>query len=240
MPTLLALETATDVCSVAVMQEGRLTVDLTLTRRRAHAENLAPMIEAALQMAGVAPSALDAVAVSAGPGSYTGLRIGVSTAKGLALATGARLIGVPSLEALAASAALQGAAGDAVCTLFNARRDEVYAAVYRIGDDGAVEQLAKTAAVAVEALAAWLPASTGRLWLVGEGAPVAAPVLAPAADVHVLDPTVFAPSARWVARLAQPRLDAATFDDLAAFEPFYLKAFVAKKPKGSIFEKLNV
>ena len=239
---LLAIETATDVCSVALMQDDRVTVALALARPRAHAETLVPMIREALAYGLVAPRDLDAVAVSSGPGSYTGLRIGVSTAKGLALAADAQLVAVPSLEALAASVAPFAVPGEAVCALFNARRDEVYATVFKVTEkNNALTVIAETTALAVDELPGWLPQETGRLWLVGEGTPRAASVLEDRFDgaVRMLDPSQFAPSAASVARLAQARLAEGRVEDVARFEPFYLKAFVAKKPQSSIFEKLT-
>ena len=238
--TLLALETATDVCSVALMQGDRVTVSLALTRLRAHAETLAPLIQEALRYGGIAPRDLDGVAVSSGPGSYTGLRIGVSTAKGLALAADAPLVAVPSLEALAASVAPLAAPGEAVCALFNARRHEVYAAVFLVAEKNILEARAETAALRVDDVSGWLPEIKGRLWLVGEGAPRVVSALEDhlTGDVRLLDPSVFAPSATSVARLARPSLLGGQVEDVARFEPFYLQAFVAKTPQSSIFEKL--
>ena len=134
--TLLALETATDVCSVAVLRDGAVTAQASLHRPRVHAEQLVPLVDNLLERAAVNRADLDAIAVSMGPGSYTGLRIGVSTAKGLAMALDAALIGVPTLEALAASVQPAAATGDVACALLDARRDEVYAAAYEITDDG--------------------------------------------------------------------------------------------------------
>ncbi len=239
--SLLAIETATDVCSVALMQGDHVTVELALTRPRAHAENLTPMIREALRYGEVDSRDLDAVAVSSGPGSYTGLRIGVSTAKGLALAADARLVAVPSLEALAASVAPLAAPGEAVCALFKARRHEVYAAVFRVSEkNNKLDVVAETTALELDDLPAWLPQGTGRLWLVGAGVPRAVSVLEDrfAGELRPLDPSRFAPSAASVARLARPRLAEGRVEDLARFEPFYLKEFVAKKPQSSIFEKL--
>ncbi len=238
---LLAIETATDVCSVALMQGDRVTVELALRRPRAHAETLAPMIQEALRYGEVAPRDLDAVAVSSGPGSYTGLRIGVSTAKGLALAADARLVAVPSLEALAASVAPLAAPGEAICALFNARRHEVYAVVFLVGEkNNKLERLTETTALAVDDLPTWLEVPTGtRLWLVGEGVPRALSVLEDRLALRPLDPLVFVPAAASVARLARPRLAEGRVEDIACFEPFYLKEFVAKKPQSSIFEKLS-
>ena len=240
---LLALETATDVCGVALWQGDRLTSEITLRRPRAHAERLVPMVEEALRQASLAVRDLKAVAVSMGPGSYTGLRIGVSTAKGLAAALDVPLVGVPSLEALAAQVAPWADAGDEVCAAFKARREEVYAARFRVIDGAALEEVAPTSVLGLGEISAWLgDVREGRLWLVGEGAPDVA--RAAGADVRagairLLPTDVAAPSAAWVARLAQERIRRGEREDLAAFEPFYLKAFVAQKPRRTALEKLT-
>lgn len=240
-PTILALETATDVCSVALLQGARVTVSLALARPRAHAENLVLLIGDALRYANLTAKDLDAIAVSKGPGSYTGLRIGVSTAKGLAAASETALIGVSSLEALAASVSTTAAPGDLIVTAFNARRDEVYIAAFQLTADHTLTPYAETAAQTLPDLLAWLNAPpASRLWLIGDGAAKIAPTIEtlPNAQVHLLSTEMHAPSADWIARLALLQFQTGNVEDLATFEPFYLKAFVAKKQKRSIFEKL--
>jgi tRNA threonylcarbamoyladenosine biosynthesis protein TsaB len=239
--TLLALETATDVCSVALVADDQVVAALTLRRPRAHAENLVPMIEDALRYAGLKAQALDAIAVSMGPGSYTGLCIGVSTAKGLAMAVDAELIGVPSLEALAAGALPMAGPGDIICALFNSRRDEVYAAAFQREAEAGLQALDGPEALLLDEVPGWLEHLKGETsWLVGEGVVRVQPVLQAASrTVRILGMHTVAPSALYVAQQAMPRYEQSQFEDLAAFEPFYLKAFVAKKPKASIFEKLN-
>lgn len=235
---LLALETTTDVCGAALLQEGRLVAETHLHRPRVHAAQLTPLIQHLLERTERAAADLDAVAVSMGPGSYTGLRIGVSTAKGLARAANAALIGVPSLEALAASVALYAAPGEAICACFDARRDEVYAAAYRVGD--ALEPLAETAALEVGALPDWLDAQPRRLWLVGTGGAKAAPSLRDAGHtVTLLSPAHHPPSAPSVGRRAQMRLDANAVEDIASFEPYYLKAFAGTQPQQTPLERLS-
>lgn len=241
--TLLALETATDVCSVALWHGGRPASELTLRRPRAHAEQLVPMIEDALRQSGVARRDLSSVAVSMGPGSYTGLRIGVSTAKGLAVALGVPLVGVPSLEALAAQAVPWAGAGDGIVAAFKARREEVYLAAFRVGAEGELEEAAPASVLRLDEVPRRLADVGGATcWLVGEGA----------ADVHAawtadvrggalrwLPPEAAAPSAAWVAHRALGRLERGETADVATFEPFYLKAFVALRPQRSAVEKLS-
>ncbi len=241
---LIALETATDVCGVALLREGRVEVELSLRRPRRHAAQLAPLVRDALRYGGLEPADLSAVAVSMGPGSYTGLRIGVSTAKGLCMATDAALVGVPTLEALAASVAPCAEAGHVLLPLLDARRDEVYAAAFRREARGAVEPIAETVACPVEALPEWLsgalPGAGRACWLAGSGATKAADALRGAGyDAHVLDPAMHPPSAAHVGHRALARLargDAG--EDVAAFEPFYLKDFVATPRRGTAFDRL--
>ena len=235
---LLALETATDTCSVALLRDGHVEVDLALHRPRAHAERLVPMVQEALHLGGLAPADLDAVAVSMGPGSYTGLRIGVSTAKGLCFATSAQLVGVPSLEALAHPAAAFAAEGDLIVAATNSRRHEVYAAAFRLAD-GVLQAVAEPAALETTDLAGWLPPAPGALWLVGSGAErAAAPLQADGHAPRLLPPTLLPPSAAPVARIGYARVMRGETEDVAAFEPRYLKEFVARRPERSIFERL--
>lgn len=221
--TLLALETATDTCGVALLHDDRVAAETHLHRPRVHSERLTPLVEIVLQQADVEAAALDAVAVSMGPGSYTGLRIGVSTAKGWALATDAALVGVPTLAAYAAQVRPVVREGDVICPLFDARRDEVYAAAYRATPDGLDEQ-ASTTALTVDALPDWIGAVDGRLWLVGDGGEKSQDALAAVGTgCTVVPPDVVAPSAAWVGRRGQQRLQAHGPDDVATFEPLYVK-----------------
>jgi len=221
--TLLALETATTTCGVAVLRDDTILAQAHLHRPRIHSERLTPLVEDTLAHADFAPDDLDAVAVSMGPGSYTGLRIGVSSAKGWALATDAALVGVPTLDAYAAQLRPFAAPGETVCALLDSRRDEVYAGAYRITVEGMEEQ-APTKALPVEALPGWLGDVADRLWLVGDGAPKAQGSLAAVEASQTLIPTdELPPSAAWVARRGRQRLDTEGPDDVSTFEPFYVK-----------------
>jgi tRNA threonylcarbamoyladenosine biosynthesis protein TsaB len=221
--TLLALETATTACGVAVLQDETILAQAHLYRPRVHAERLTPLVEEVLDHASVESDDLDAVAVSMGPGSYTGLRIGGSTAKGWALAADAALVGVSTLAACAAQLRPVAAPGDGVCALLDARRDEVYAGAYRVTTDG-IEEHAPTKALPVEALPDWIGDVPGRLWLVGDGAPKAQESLAALEAPHTLVPADdVPPSAAWVARRGRQRLATEGPDDVATFEPFYVK-----------------
>lgn len=233
---VLALETATDVCSVALVEDDAALVSLTLRRPRQHAEQLVPLVQDALRYAGATLGDLAGIAVSQGPGSYTGLRIGVSTAKGLAAASGVPLVGVPTLEALALQAVPQAEPGDVVAAFLRSRRDEVYAAAFTVAPAPPLSPLREAAALPLPDVAAWLGTDDRRRWLVGDGAPAAA--AAGALSGTLLDAAAVAPSASTVGRLGAERLRTGSADDLAAFEPAYLKDFVARAAKKSVFERL--
>jgi tRNA threonylcarbamoyladenosine biosynthesis protein TsaB len=221
--TLLALETATETCGVALLHDDRVVAEAHLHRPRVHSERLTPLVEDVLRHADRAADTLDAVAVSMGPGSYTGLRIGMSTAKGWALATDADLVGVPTLEAYAARIQPEAEVGDVICPLFDARRDEVYAAAYRTTPDGLDEQ-AETKALTVDALPDWIGRVEGQLWLLGDGAEKSREALTGVArGQRLLPPDVVAPSAPWVGRRGRQRLQTGGPDDVASFEPLYVK-----------------
>ena len=211
----LGLDTATDVCTLALLEDDRVLYEAALAVPRSHGRRLAPLVAEAFAHVGRTPEDLGLVAVSAGPGSYTGLRIGTSTAKGLALATGAAVVAVPTLRALAASADVDGL----LAAVLPSRRGEVYAAVYE-GD----AEIAAPAALAIDAVGAWLP--TGTVALGGPGADRLA-------DVRPDLPRVpLRPSGAVVVRLGRRRLDALGDDDVATLEPLYLKPVATSQPRG--------
>ena len=163
---LLAIETATIVQSVALVEDDRLLAGLSYEAQGNRGGMLLPTVDRVLQKAGVAARDLDAVAVSVGPGSFTGLRVGLATAKGLALGSGARLVGVPTLEALAEGYA---PATVTVCALLDAYRGEVYMAVFR-RQGNALERVSPDAVLAPDAVASALAEIGGPLHLIGNGA----------------------------------------------------------------------
>ncbi len=238
--TVLGLETATTTCSAAVVTEGGVAAEAHLHVPRVHARRLTPLVEDVLAHAECLPddeeagdrlAALDGIAVSMGPGSYTGLRIGVSTAKGWALAHNIPVAGIPSLEAHCARLLPFAAPGEVVCGLIDARRDDVYAAAYRVSaaTDGASDRdlisHAETTALSVEDLPDWLGSVPERLWVVGDGGEKSRPVLRTAFDasLSVLAPADLPPSAAAVARRGRSRLLNGEADRLARLEPLYVK-----------------
>ncbi len=236
---LLALETATHTCGAALLVDGVVVSEAHIHRPRIHARHLTPLAEQVLEQGGTSAQELDAVAVSMGPGSYTGLRIGVSTAKGFAMATGASLVGVPTLEALAATVLPYAADEDVICALLDARRDEVYAAAYQVqpttgrkrGGEKDIAGLSRLVvhaaadAMEVQQLPDWLDAAGKRVWLVGNGAAKSLDTLRPEHATRIVLDEGATPSAAWVARCAAYRLARGHPPESDTFEPMYLKAF---------------
>jgi tRNA threonylcarbamoyladenosine biosynthesis protein TsaB len=134
--SVLGIETATMVCAAAVSSGARVIAEAWVEERNVHAERLLSLIDDVLRKTRISPEQLDAIAVSIGPGSFTGLRIGLSVAKGLAYATGRPLVAVPTLEALARKAAEPGVAHPLILPLLDARRDEVYGQFFVASDRG--------------------------------------------------------------------------------------------------------
>jgi len=133
---VLGIETATDVCGAAVVVDGKVVHDAYLKERYVHAERLMGLIDASLKVAGMEASDIDGCAVSSGPGSFTGLRIGISVAKGLAYSMNRPLVAVPTLRALATGTfnSLQKGNTQSVLAVLDARRDEVYCQLFRASD----------------------------------------------------------------------------------------------------------
>lgn len=213
----LGIETATETCSIALLDGPSSLVETALHVPRSHGRRLSLLIKEALAHADRAASALGLVAVSAGPGSYTGLRIGLATAKGLVLATGAEFIAVPTLEALAEAV---GHRGGPLVTVLPSRRGEVYVAAYASG-----QTLRPPTALPLSEAADWLP--RGDIALVGPGAERLAEAT-PGRDFRLLDGTL---SGLAVARLGTRRYAERGADDPASVEPAYLKPVVTSQPR---------
>lgn len=217
---LLGIESATELVGVAVGDDSGPRAGVWAAGRRRHGEALAPAVVHALEQAEVALEDLTAIAVDVGPGLFTGLRVGVATAKGLAQGLGIGVVGLTSLEVLAAAAADAGWSGP-VAAAVDARRGEVFAAWYRGSEGGAVET-SPPARYAPEALAAEL-ASTGAL-VVGDGARRYAGVLAAGGGVTVAGASLAAPRPEVLVALAARRLaDGAPAVPPAEVRPVYLR-----------------
>jgi tRNA threonylcarbamoyladenosine biosynthesis protein TsaB len=205
-PTLLAIDTAGSACSVAVGRSATLLAAERRAMRHGHAEALLPMIDRAMEAAALSPTAIDGVAVAVGPGGFTGIRVGLGAAHGIALALQARLIGVTSFAAVVANLAdAKSASGAATVVLvaLDSRRDDFYVQLF---GRASAEPLAEPAAVLPEALADYVAGLAGAapLLIAGDMAEQAAAVLRSQFDVEVVAES--APDARGVLTAALRQL----------------------------------
>ena len=235
MSLILCIETGTDICSVGLARDGELISLRESDQGRDHARQVGVFVDELLSQTGIAPEELDAVAVGKGPGSYTGLRIGVSFAKGLCYGLRIPLVAIGSLDALTEVAKEDYEAGilsvdrweeACLCPMVDARRMEVNTRVFDAA--GTPHSDVSAEVVTAESFAAWR--GDGRPFVIfGNGAAKCAGLLPDATLIQV------APSARGLARLAQEALDAGRTEDIAYFEPFYLKDFVVTRSKKKLF-----
>lgn len=217
MALILSIETSTSICSVALHREGKLLSVFELHEENAHAGKLMLLIEDLFRRSGFGPKDLEAVAVSAGPGSYTGLRIGVSLAKGFAYAQNIPLIGVDALQALAGRALPFCSPQDLVIPMLDARRMEIYTSV--IGGHGSVIDPSHPLVVENNPFEKYL--SKGKVYFLGDGLPKLKHLLVHENAVFL---SIFN-SAVSVGELAYEKFIKEQFEDIAYFEPNYLKDF---------------
>lgn len=229
MSCIINIETSTPVCSVALSADGEVLFGKSSFEGPSHAALVGIYVEEAIAVTKEKGLKLDAVAVSSGPGSYTGLRIGVSVAKGLCFGYGIPLIGIPTLEILAATAIHQQpkAAGELYCAMLDARRMEVYAAIY----DAGLNTVRATAADIVDeqTYAAYLEKET--VCFFGNGAEKCRDVITSPNAVFI---DGIHPLATNMVLLAEKAFVEGRFEDTAYFEPFYLKEFQATVAKNKV------
>ncbi len=227
MSCILHIETSTSACSVAVSEDGQNVFIKEDLNGPSHAVSLGVFVEAALSFADSHAMPLDAVAVSCGPGSYTGLRIGVSMAKGVCYGRDLKLIGLSTLKVLSVPVLLyhDELPDDALlCPMIDARRMEVYAAVY----DRALRAVRDIAADIVDKNSYTEFLDKHPVYFFGDGAAKCKEKISHP-NAHFLDN--IRPLARMMSPLAEKAMAEQDFKDVAYFEPFYLKEFVASMPK---------
>ncbi len=226
MSCILHIETSTSVCSVAVSQDGQCIFSKADMTGPSHAVVLGMYVDEALSFIDSHAIPLDAVAVSCGPGSYTGLRIGVSMAKGICYGRDLPLIAVPTLKLLCVPLLLQEELPDDVllCPMIDARRMEVYAAVY----DKSLSEKREVSADIVDEHLYERFLSEHPVYFFGNGAAKCREKIVHS-HAHFLENVH--PLASWMFPLAEKSLACQDFKDVAYFEPFYLKEFVASHPK---------
>lgn len=233
MALILNLETATTVCSVALAKDGELLAKKEINGDYSHAENLTLFIEDVLKQAAIHITQVDAIAVSKGPGSYTGLRIGVSTAKGFCYSLDKPLIAINTLEhiSLSVSTVIKGQdllTNTLFCPMLDARRMEVYCALY----DRNNKCVMPTSALIIDEYSFDEYLKKHILFLFGDGASKCKDILKFKTNVLFFD-NIF-PSAENMISLSEQAYNNKQFEDVAYFEPFYLKDFIAGKKKGEL------
>lgn len=223
---LLSLDTSTTVCSVALHQDGILLGCYELFTERTSSAMLTTLIANVVEHTGHELSQLDAVAVAKGPGSYTGLRIGVSTTKGLCFSLDKPLLAVNTLAAMTEQIRAFYPANHVLCPMIDARRMEVYCAFYNT--DGRELQPTSAEIIDYQSFSDWL--GRGPVVFFGDGAAKCRAALGNHPNAVFVE-QVITPSARTVGVLATPAFAEGRFEDVTTFEPFYLKEFMAVKPR---------
>jgi len=226
MSLILGIETSTKICSVAVSDGEKLLAIEEAGGAYSHSEKLTVFIQKVLDRAKLQLKDIDAIAVSKGPGSYTGLRIGVSVAKGLCYALDKPLIAVDTLQAMARNvAALSNQANALFSPMIDARRMEVYTALYNNKNNSITPITAKI--IDENSFSEELTAQ--KIIFFGDGAEKCVEVLGENSNATFLDEGL--PSAEFVNQIAFDKYQKQDFEDVAYFEPYYLKDFVATTPK---------
>ena len=229
MALILSLETATSVCSAALHDDGKLLASSEHHVPQSTASMLAVLIDEIFKKASIEPSQLNAVAVSAGPGSYTGLRIGVATAKGFCYALNIPLIAINTLELMTYQVIVQHSSSDntLLCPMLDARRMEVYTLL--AGTD--LKIIESTEAKVIDELSyqSWL--EKNKILFFGNGSDKCKEMIRHENAVFI--PGVI-PSAAKLGEMAFRKFNSNQFEDLAAYEPYYLKDFMVKKPKSAV------
>jgi len=219
---ILSIETATTNCSVSVSKDGNtIVLKEDYDKNYSHAERLHVYIDEVLKDATIESSQLDAIAVSKGPGSYTGLRIGVSAAKGLCFALNKPLISIPTLEALAHQVVCNDGI---IVAMLDARRMEVYAAIF----DSNYNQIKETQAKILDESSFKEYLTQGKVYFIGNGVEKTKTLISHPNAIFIEDKL---PSANEMSALANQKYKKSDFEDIAYFEPYYLKDFVALMPK---------
>ena len=227
-PLILHLETATTVCSVALSRGDELLGLKELDAGFTHAENLHTFIEEVLQSAGVKTKELHAIALSAGPGSYTGLRIGSSTAKGLCFALGIPLITIGTLKLMAWETQQRNPGSDFYCAMIDAGRMEVYCSVF----DRTLSEILPAVPKIIDEGSFGTFAAFPSIVFAGNGMPKSRRILSALPGSEFMDDLM--PSAAFMPSLALNAYKTGAFAQMADFEPFYLKSFVAGKKKSPL------
>lgn len=227
MALILNIDTSTSVCSVALSKEGEVIALKESNEGLNHSVLLGTYIDEILKENNVQTGQLDAVAISMGPGSYTGLRIGVSMAKGLCFGIGKPLIAVPTLQALALAVSSKNGEDIWYCPMIDARRMEVYTAFF----DRDNRCMIDTAAEVIDEDSFADILSGHKVCFFGNGSDKVKEILTSSNACFL---SAIETSATHMAKIAEERFVKKQFEDVAYFEPFYLKDFIATIPKKKV------
>jgi tRNA threonylcarbamoyl adenosine modification protein YeaZ len=221
---LLAIDTSTDTASISLVQNGEVPAELTWHCEQNHSVELLPRLARLLEEAKVGPQAISCVIVAKGPGSFNGLRVGISTAKGLAFSLGIPIIGISSLEVVAYQHAETGLP---ICPIFNAGRGEIATARYqKKGNQWC--QLASEHITTVDALCSEV---TTKTIFCGEIMPLIANQLRKRLKQKAIIPTTKPRRASLLVELGRQRLEAGDYDNPATLQPLYLRRPAITQPK---------
>lgn len=227
----LAVETASLTASCAVVEDGRVLGELTTSHAKTHSQQLVPMIESLLNLLDLKASQIDLFAASIGPGSFTGLRIGIVTIKGMAYALKKPVCGVPTLDALAYSV---NDFNGVICPMMDARNNQVYTAAYR-KNNGEFRRITDYYAIPVTQLADMLADYREKTMILGDGAPLHYLFIQDTVKypVYQADKALYLPRAACSALLAEAQAQQGTVISPFQLEPLYLRKSQAERMKES-------
>ena len=237
---ILAIDTSCMTASCAVSENGRILGEISTHHAKTHAQQLVPMMDMLLGSLAFDISDMDAFAVAIGPGSFTGLRIGVVTMKGLAYATGKPVIGIKTLDALAKTVP---AFNGMICPVLDARNHQVFTAFYK-WEEKSLHKKSEDEGLTVDEMVSKIISYQQDVLLVGDAADKFAPLLEDALEVvlvsmaeiapikiYTADSGLYTPRAATVALLAEKRLESGDIDDVHTLVPFYLRPSQAERMK---------
>lgn len=234
---ILGIDSSGLVASAAMVSDDTLVAEFTINNKQTHSQTLLPMIDQVVTMSGISLEEIDGIAVAAGPGSFTGLRIGSSTAKGLGLALKKPIISVPTLEGLAYRMAMTDGI---ICPLMDARRNQVYTGIYKMKDD-ILHCVCNQKAVDIQEIIDIINKLEDKVVFLGDGVPVHHEILSKAITV----PYQFAPahlnrqSAGSIAALGAVYYKLGKTENAKEHKPIYLRQSQAERERAKRLEKQN-
>lgn len=235
---VLAIDSSGIVASVAVVEDDRVLAEFSSNDKKTHSQTLLSMIDSMKKLLSLDMSTIDAIVVAKGPGSFTGLRIGVSTAKALAMALNVKIVGVPTVDGLA----YQVFDSDAlICPMMDARRNQVYTGIYRVRN-GELEVIEKQTAMDVNELMDLLNKKNERVIVLGDAVPVYEEILRAGLTVELIKAPAFASRQRAAALgiLGIKYALEGKAEDADSFKPEYLRASQAERERAVFLSKVTI